>query len=185
MLIGLIPLWRDILKWRTIPHPFTTGVWFILVGFNTYVLWGSGEYWWLIPAWVALLTLMGETVVWWVSMKHISINWFDILCVILSIICMSYYIVFRDIIWSVIFTVFIDILIFLPTIKKWWLQPWTETAFNYIIGWLWQACIVLTLTAPVLETSLFWLYVCIIDTSFVVILLSRRYYLKWWKSIFE
>lgn len=37
-LIGIIPYWRDVIKGRTYPHPFTTGVWTVIVGFNSYIL---------------------------------------------------------------------------------------------------------------------------------------------------
>lgn len=184
ILVGIVPLWRDMLKKRTIPHPVTTWVWIILVWLNLSVLFDSREYYWLIPAGLMLLTLIGETVTWVIFLKKIYINWFDWLCWWLAIATIIYFLYSKNITHTVIFTALIDFIATLPTFKKSWLQPWTETAFNYFIGWFGQLFILLALEAPDFDTSLFWWYIFFIDTALVLLILGRRYSLKWWKSIF-
>jgi multisubunit Na+/H+ antiporter MnhG subunit len=57
-LIGAIPLWRDVIHGRTIPHIFTYIVWLILIGFNIYVLFSNGEFITLIPVGLTMLSLI-------------------------------------------------------------------------------------------------------------------------------
>jgi hypothetical protein len=57
-LIGIIPYWRDVIRGRTLPHPFSTGVWAILVGFTSYVLYISGEYLAFIPSLLMTFSLL-------------------------------------------------------------------------------------------------------------------------------
>jgi hypothetical protein len=186
LLIGIVPLWRDIIKGRTIPHPFTTWIWVILVAFNLFVLIQSQEYLGFIPNLLSFVTLFAETAIWIIFIRRINMNWFDGLCLSLAIGAILYFLITRNTLHTVIATVIIDGLAFLPTYKKWWLQPWTETSWNYFIGGLAQLFVILSLsdmTNP--ETYLYWGFVLVVDMIFVLLLISRRYYLKWWKSIFE
>lgn len=185
VIVGILPLWRDIIRWRTTPHPFTTGVWLILVGINIVVLLMNQEYYGLIPSSVVFITLLWETIYWFLWIKKIQLNWFDWACVVLSIWALVYFAVTRNSINTVIMTMLIDVIAALPTIKKSWLQPWTETAWNYLIWWSGILFIIFALNAPNLETSLYWWSIIVTNTVIVLILASRRYYLKWWKSIFE
>lgn len=185
IIVGIVPLWRDIVKWRTIPHPFTTWIWVILVAFNLFVLFQSQEYIWFIPNILSFISLFAETVIWVILIKRIHMNWFDSLCLTLAIGTIIYFLITRNTLHTVISTVLIDALAFLPTWKKWWISPWTETAWNYFIGGMAQLFVILSLEMINLETSLYWGFVLVVDILFVALLLSRRYYLKWWKSIFD
>ncbi len=185
MCIGFIPLWRDIIARRTTPHPFTVWVWAILTLINIYILLKNGEYIGMIPPVCMGICLLWESLVWIFRIKHLMINWFDILCLSLSCICIIYLLVFKNLLNTVILTAIVDFIAILPTFKKWWLQPWTETIFNFFIWAISQLFIILALEAPNLETSIFWGYVFFIDIILVVLIMYRRYYLKWWKSIFE
>ena len=180
-----IPLWRDILRGRTIPHPFTMWVWFILAAINIYSLFLNKEYIAMIAPICLSLLLFWEMLAGIRGFSHIRINWFDYLCQTLSGLCVLYLIVSRDIFHTILFTIVVDFIALLPTVKKGWIQPWTETTFNFFIAAMAQFFIILSLWAPDRDTALFWWYVGIIDTILVVMILSRRYYLKWWNSIFE
>ena len=134
---------------------------------------------------ILLICLTWETIVGSLRRKSISLNWFDYLCLILSVLCILYLIIYKNLYYTAIFTAIIDFIAILPTFKKSWLQPWTETAWNFFIWWISQLFTVLAMTAPDVETMIFWLYVLVIDLILVIFILSRRYSLKWWKSIFE
>lgn len=185
VIVGIIPLWKDILRWRTIPHPFTTGIWLILVGINLAVLFINREFYSFIPSIIIFMTLLWETIYWSLWIKKIQLNWFDGACLILSLWALVYFIITKNSINAVLITIVIDILAALPTLKKSWIQPWTETAWNYLIWWSAMLFTILALTSPNFETSLYWWVVLIVDISIVLVLIFRRWYLKWWKSIFE
>jgi hypothetical protein len=112
-------------------------------------------------------------------------NWFDGLCLSLAIGTIIYFLITRNTLHTVISTVLIDALAFLPTWKKGWLSPWTETAWNYFIGGMAQLFVILSLEVINIENSLYWGFVLVVDILFVVLLLSRRYYLKGYNSIFD
>jgi hypothetical protein len=184
-LSGAIPYWKDVWKWRTIPHLFTVFVWFILVGFNCYVLFSKAEYFWLIPWLISLFSQIFGIFFGVKMFRRIQINWFDYFCLFLAIGLLVYYYFSRNIVSTVILTALIDLIAFLPTFKKWWLQPWTETVFAYFMSWVNQIFTLLALSSPNLETSIFWIYMLISNCIFVILVLYRRWSLKWWKAIFE
>ncbi len=185
-LIGAIPLWRDILKWRTIPHFFTYIVWLILVGFNLFVLISNGEFMAAIPTMLMTGSLLFGCVYWLKWFKKISINWFDYLCLVLSVLLIFYWIMSQNILQTVIFTAVIDLIAFLPTFKKWWLQPWTESILIYFMSAVGQVFTLLALSwFQNTENMIFWWYLFFANLVFFFMVAFRRYFLKGWKSIFE
>ncbi len=184
-LVGAIPYWRDVLSGRTIPHLFSVLVWLILVWFNCYVLWLNGEWLWFIPSIIMAISLFFAVIFWVKMFKQIQINWFDYICLILSGLLLVYYFFSQNIINTVIFTVIIDFIAFLPTFKKGWLQPWTESILIYLLAWVNQIFTILSLSEFSMETSLFWGYIFFGNVIFFIMVAFRRYYLKWWNSIFD
>lgn len=185
LLMGALPLWRDIFRGRSIPHPLTKWIWLILVGLNAYVLLEAHEYSSLIPTGFLFLELLGEMLIGIMMIQRISMNWFDGFCLVLAILAILYFFYTGNILNTVISTMIIDGIACLPTFKKWWIQPWTETTLSYSIGAFAQWFTILALNAPNLETSLYWGFIFFVDTFLVLFICGRRYYLKWWHSIFE
>ena len=185
LIIGFAPLWRDILEWRTIPHPFTKWIWLILVSINIYILYANSQFVAMIAPVVLWICLAWETVIGLWKQKNLSMNWFDYLCLLLSFWCLIYLIFFRNLQNAAILTIIVDFIALLPLFKKWWLFPWSETTWTYFISWVSQLFTILALTAPNTETLIFWVYVLIMDAILVLFIISRLYYLKGWKSIFE
>ncbi len=185
LIIGITPLWRDIIRWLTIPHPFTVWVWLILVSINIYILFENQQYIAMIAPIVLWICLAWETTVGIRKIWKISINWFDYLCIFLSFSCVLYLILFKNLENTAIFTAVIDFIALLPTFKKSWLQPWTETAWSFFIGWFSQLFTILALDAPNIETMIFWWYILVMDLLLTFFILIRRWYLRWWNSIFE
>lgn len=184
-LIGIIPYWKDVLKWRTVPHLFSILVWVILTWFNCYVLWINKEWLWFIPS-ILMFISLSMSVIYWVTMfKRIQINWFDYLCLWLAWLLLVYYFFSGNITNTVILSIIIDVVAFWPTFKKWWLQPWTESILMYFLAWINQIFTILALSIINFETSLFWIYIFFANIVFFIMVAIRRYYLKWWNSIFE
>ena len=75
-------------------------------------------------------------------------------------------------------TILIDFIAYLPVFKKGWLAPWSETAISYFIPGFTQVFTLLSLDTLTLENSSFWFYLFLANITFVILLLSRRYYLK-------
>lgn len=184
-LIGVIPYWRDTYSWRTIPHFFSNIVWLILVGFNAFVLFSSKEYLWFAPALLMTMSLIYTTIYGYRWIKKIHINWFDYLCLILAIWAVVYWVLDRNTLNTVIITTIIDLIAFLPTFKKGWIQPWTETILLYFMGSINQIFTFLAIASPNAETSIFWLYLFFANLIFFFMVFFRRWYLQGWGSIFK
>lgn len=184
-LAWIFPYWKDVFRGRTIPHPFSSFIWLILVGFNSYVLFIESEYLAFIPWFITCFFLILGTIFGLRLFRRIRINWFDYFCLTLSIVFLAYYFWFRDVTNAVILSAIIDFLAFLPTFKKWWLQPWTETILLYLFASVSNIFALLALGNPTFETTLFWLYLVIANFIYFLMVFFRRWYLKGWKSIFE
>lgn len=185
-LIWAIPLWKDILRGRTIPHLFTHGLWWILVGFNVYVLYENKEYYTFVPSLLMFFSLSFCVVFGFKYYKNVQINWFDYLCLFLWVLLILYWIVSKNVLWTVIMTLVIDLIAFLPTFKKWWIAPWTETIFIYLMSAVWQIATLLSLQVfENWENTLFWWYLVVANTFFFCMVAYRRYSLKGFKSLFE
>jgi hypothetical protein len=183
--IGILPYFRDTLNGKTLPHPFSYFVWLILTGFNTYVLLSQNEYISLIPAILNTLSCIVFTLFGIRAWRKIQINWFDYWFLFLALCLLPFYFYTRDVLLTVIFSVVIDFLGYLPTLKKWWLQPWSETLFTFFVIGIAQLLIIFAQGDYTLASSLFWGYSFIVNMIFVVLMVYRRYYLKGWGSIFE
>jgi len=184
-LIGVIPYWKDVLKWRTTPHPFSFGVWAVANFFNSYVLLINEQYYALVPSLFMSCIALMSLVVGIFRFDKIRINWFDWLCLILSISLFILYFASENILLTIIFSIFIDLVAFLPTFKKWWMQPWTESILMYSLAGVNQIFTLLSMVQANSDSQLFWIYIFISNTFYFLMVFFRRWYLKGWKSIFE
>jgi hypothetical protein len=184
-LISTLPYFRDMLRGKTTPHPFSTGIWLILVGFTCYVLWSDHEYFGLIPWGIIVLSLIVRFIFGIKYIKTIPINWFDYTCLALSIGTLIYYWISRDTLMSIILAALIDLIAFLPTFKKAWIQPWSETLSFWLIGALVDTLTIASLISPIPETVFFWGSAVVSHVVFVLMVVIRRYYLRWWSSIYH
>ncbi len=184
-IIWTVPYFRDVLRWRTLPHPFSYFVWFILTGFNTLVLLWQKEYISLIPALLNTLSNIIFTMYGIKSFRKIQINYFDYIFLVWALLLLPFYFYTQNVFLTVILSIGIDFLGFLSTLKKWWNQPWSETLFTFLVIGLSQLLILFTQWTVILESSAFWIYVFFVNIIFISIVGFRRYYLKGWKSIFE
>ncbi len=95
-----------------------------------------------------------------------------------------YWYVTRDIMNTVIMTIIIDLISSLPTLKKIWIQPWSETIKLYISSVAIAGFTIITLSNIDLN-FIFWIYLIFINILIIGFGIGRRYYLRWWNSIFE
>lgn len=185
-LIWAIPYWKDLLHGRTTPHIFTYSLWWILVAFNVFVLLKNSEYYALIPSVLMLASLTWATIYGFFVWRKIQINWFDWVCLSLWILLVTYWLSSGNVLNTVMLTLVIDLIAFLPTFKKWWLTPWTESILIYFMSAVGQIATLLSLSGfENLENALFWWYLLFANLVFFFMVFFRRWYLKGWGSIFE
>lgn len=185
-LVWSIPYLLDVIKKRTIPHPFSYGMWAILVWINTYLLFLEKEWYSFVPWFFNWLSCVILFFFWVIYFRKIRVNWFDWLCLILIILLVLFYSFTKNIYLTVWLTLIVDGIAFLPTFKKGWLQPWTETIIFYFAAGTTQIFALLSFSWwQSVEATAFWLYLLVANFLFFLMVFFRRYYLKWWNSIFE
>ncbi len=175
-LIGVLsyaPYIRDIIKRKTKPHAYTWFVWGItslLVFFFQYRAGGGAGTW---------LTLAGGLSV--ISIFLLSLRYGtrditkkDALFLVLALVAFGLWIITNQPLISVLLLIAIDMFGFLPTIRKSWSKPYTETLFTYA---LYALCLAISIYALHIYTLVTYLYPVVWlfgNGLFSVVLVVRR-----------
>lgn len=133
--IAYIPYYRDILKGKTHPHIYSWLLWglltILLVGLQ--IKGGAGVATWvsiaagLLCGGVVLLSLKS-------GKKYIATS--DTVVAILSLIAIGFWLVADQPVISMMLVIAADLLAFVPTVRKSWHEPYTETLSLYITNTL-------------------------------------------------
>jgi hypothetical protein len=126
-----IPYYRDILKGKTHPHVYSWSLWGLLTVLLValQIKGGAGPATWVTAAagilciGVVLLSLKG-------GKKDITTS--DTIVAILSLIAIGFWLVADQPVVSIILVIIADGLAFIPTIRKSWHKPYTETLSLYV-----------------------------------------------------
>jgi uncharacterized protein with PQ loop repeat len=133
--IAYIPYYRDIIRGKTHPHVYSWSLWCLLTilivalqikggaGVSAYVTASAG----LLCIGVIVLGLRhGER----------DITVFDTFVAILSLIAMGFWLIADQPVVSIILVVIADLLAFIPTVRKSWYKPHSETLSLYVTNTL-------------------------------------------------
>ena len=181
----MVPYYRDVFRGRTTPHPYSYWVWSVLTAISAGILLWNREIWASIPAICEVITNIWLLLLSFYFSKNIPINWFDKLCLFLAFLSLFYGIMSGNFFQTIALVILVDALWYMPTYKKAWLLPWSETIISNFIASIKYLFILLSLQSFSFENSWFWIYLLIANMGLFCMALARRYYLKWWKSIFE
>jgi len=128
-----IPYLRDIFRGTTKPHSYT---WFIWAGLQTIVaqaMWSAGAGIAIASSAIgAVLCAIIFLLSFRYGTKHITA--FDTVCFIGALGAMTAYLLFHNALLSVIFATLTDIIGTLPTLRKAYQEPWTETASTHLLS---------------------------------------------------
>ncbi len=117
---------RDIFRGNTKPHIYTWLIWttVTIIGFLGQWYSGGGP-----GAWATGVTAIYTIVVLLLAFKYgtTDITWFDKICLALALISILPWLLVKSLLWSVILATFTDIVGFLPTIRKTWHAPKSES----------------------------------------------------------
>lgn len=130
--VGYVPYINDILKKKTKPHVFT---WFI-ASFAGYTAWalqilgGAG-----VGSWALFTASTACLLIFILSLRigDKDITRSDILFLILSLVALFLWLVVKQPVWSAILINLVEVIGFIPTIRKSWNKPYSETLFTYEI----------------------------------------------------
>lgn len=171
--VGYVPYIKDILKEKTKPHIYSWFIWSLVtaIAFGLQVSAEAG-----VGAWVTLAVVIIGVLIFLLglrgSVKNITKT--DTIFFILALVALFLWLIVKQPILSVILVSSIDMLGFIPTIRKSWNKPYSETLFTYELGAFRH---VLSLFALQNYNVVTWLYPgtwAIANLIFSIILIIRR-----------
>lgn len=175
--VGYAPYIRDIFKDKTKPHIFSWFTW-ILTTALVYALQatsGAGP-----GAWVTLSLVVIMSFITIVSFKrgYKDIKKIDVIFFLLAILALPLWLVVKQPVLSIVLLTAIDLAGFVPTIRKSWNAPHTETLSFYVITTFRHTLSVFALVQLSFVTALYPIAWVIANALFAIILIVRRHELN-------
>ena len=171
--VGYIPYIRDIFKGKTTPHVYSWFIWSFVTGivFALQVSAGAG-----VGAWVSLAVAAICFFIFILGLKNgkKNITGSDTACLILALIALFLWLVVKQPVFSIILLVSGDLLGFVPTIRKAWVKPYSETLFLFESNVLSNGLGILALQRYNIVTWLYPVSWTIANLFFCVALIVRR-----------
>jgi uncharacterized protein with PQ loop repeat len=167
-----IPYYRDILKGKTRPHIYSWSLWglltILLVALQ--IKGGAGPATWVTAA--AGLLCVGVVVL---SLKNgkRDITTSDTIVAILSLLAIGFWLIADQPLVSMILATLADLLAFIPTVRKSYRDPYSETLSLYITNAL-RFCLALLAVEHYSYLSSSWIVAWIISNALLAILLAVR-----------
>ena len=172
-IISYIPYFRDIFAGKTKPHAFSWLVWGVLnaIVFAGQLADGGGAGSWVV-GFTAVVTLS----IFFIALKkgEKDIKFFDWFCLVGAVIAIIPWLITKDPLLSVILVTVIDLLGFIPTIRKSYSKPHQETLITYILSIVKYGLAIIALQKYSIVTVLFPLAMVAVHIFFVTLLIIRR-----------
>lgn len=164
---------QAVLKRKTHPHVFTWFIWGLPSGiiFAAQFFNGGGA-----GTWATALTTILSIVVFILSFFYgeKTITKLDWACLFIALFSMLLWVITQDSLASVVLITFVDLIGFIPTIRKSIKKPHQETLTTYIVAglkWTFSLCAMSNLT---LTIFLYPIAMLLANWGFVLILMTRR-----------
>ena len=171
--VGYVPYFSDLLKRKTRPHVFSWLVWAIVTSiiFALQMSAGAG-----IGAYVTLAVAMLSFAIFLLSLGNGNrdIKPLDIVFFTLALFSIPLWLVVEQPVLSIILLSTIDMLGFVPTIRKSWSDPYSETLALYVITTFRHALSILGLLEYNIVTMLFPVTWVFANAGFAMLLIMRR-----------
>lgn len=167
------PYLRDIFKRKTEPHMYSWLVWSLLqiVGVAAQIKGGAGY-----GAWSLVIGAFFCFSIFLLSFKYgtKNISKFDILCLVAAIGALGIYLLVNNPVWATIIVATIDFVGFLPTFRKGFEEPFSETPSTFIMSGAANALSIIALQTYSVTTLLYVGSLFFTNLSFASLVLFRR-----------
>lgn len=172
-IIGYIPYLRDTIKGKTKPHVYSWFIWTLLTGivYGLQISSGAG-----VGSWVTLtVTIIGFIVfLLGIHKGEKDITKSDTVFFLFSLVALFLWLIAKQPMLSVILVSLVDMLGFVPTIRKSWDKPFSETLFTYKLGAFRHGLSILALEQYNLITWLYPVSWALANFLFSLMLIIRR-----------
>lgn len=170
---SFFPYLRDILKKKTQPHSYTWLIWTILQVTGVVAMFNSG-------AGIGAMALAAGAVfcgyIFILSLKYgtKNITVFDTACLMGSLAAIAVYVFLHNPVMSVILITITDFTGFLPTLRKAYAEPYSETLSLYAMGLIWSAFNIIAIPTYCITTTLYLSCILFANAVCCIILWMRR-----------
>jgi hypothetical protein len=179
-LVGIacfLPYIRDIFRHITKPHSYTWFIWSILQGIATAAMWSGGAGIAIIP------TTIGSVLCGFIFLLSLrygtkDIKLFDTICFVGALVAVVMYFFFHNPLLSVIFVSLTDFVGFLPTFRKTYINPESETASTHLLSSLSNGLALGALATFNIITSLYLVSITCMDLACGLLVIVRTKQLK-------
>jgi len=172
--LGYIPYLRDIRKGKTKPHIYS---WFVggFVGFIIFALQvsngaGIGSLV-TFAAGVMCLLVIGLGLI---HKSTVEIIWVDTVFLILAFIALGFWLLAKQPVIAAILSTAVEVLGFMPTVRKSWNRPFTETLQSYYLNTFRFSFAILAIQKYTIVTTLYPATWVLFNGLFALMLVVRR-----------
>jgi uncharacterized protein with PQ loop repeat len=171
--LSFIPYFRDIFLHKTKPHIYTWLIWSLLQGTSVFIMLYGGAGIGVLPFVIGTI-LCGSIFI--LSLKYgtKNITLFDTICLIGALVALIFYIFLHNSLLSIILVSIIDFIGFIPTFRKSYVEPKTETASTYIVSAVSSVLAIGALLNYSVITILYPATLILTDTTCWLIIVLRR-----------
>jgi len=175
--VCFIPYIIDILKRKTEPHMYSWLIWTILqtIGVMAQLKEGAGY-----GAWALAIGAVFCFSIFLLSFKYgtRNISKFDTFCLIASICTIIIYFAIENPVWAIIAVAIVDFVGFLPTFRKGFEEPDTETVSTFVMSATANVLSLIALQNYNVTTVFYIASLFFTNSSFAIMILLRRRLLK-------
>ena len=170
---SVVPYIRDIIKGNTKPNIVSWINWTLLTGVATIAEISAGEYRTAIFTGTAMLETL-SIVILGIKYGHTKYTPFDVVCQVGALFGFVLWAIFDSPAAAVIFTVIIDFVGALPTIRHSWLKPAEETWKTFAMAGFGGLLAIFALTSFNWTSLTYAVYIVIINAVISGVILGRR-----------
>lgn len=170
---SFLPYLRDIFARKTQPHIYSWLIWSILqtTAVAAMIIGGAG-----LGAWTLGIGAFFAVFIFLASFKYgtKNITVFDTICLMGALAAVVLWIIQKDPLYSVVLITAIDFIGFLPTYRKGFAEPYTETVLAYVLWTIAYFLGTLAIMTYSITTTLYIASLVVTDAICVAVLLAGR-----------
>ena len=171
-IVGHAPYIRDIHRGRTKPHIYTWFIWTVLTGFTCIAQLRDGA---AAGAWTTATTTLMSFVIFVMAFKKGThdITKTDTICLAGAFAALLVWVITRQPIVAVFVATVVDVLAFMPTVRKSLNRPEQETFMTYVIAVARNGLAILAMSSYNFVTLLYPVSLCVMNVGMSIMLMVK------------
>lgn len=172
-IVGIFPYIRDIFSLKTKPHIYTWIIWGLTQGTALFGIWYGGGGWGALNLTVGMLLVMGVI---FFSFKYgtKNITKFDTLVLIAALCAILVWWQLHQPVLSVVMVSIIDVMGYIPSFRKSYTEPWSETLVTWFAFSISNCFALLALNEHNLLTMTYLVSITCANFAIILFCLFRR-----------